>query len=84
MAKRVAKPKKNEVKTLGQMFGDELNVKFAIASSLARLDGSGIERGYELFGAHLGAGNIAQYGEAGFPPGVPIYRIANQDAPAIP
>jgi len=84
MAKRVTTTKKEDVKTLGQMFGAELNVRFAIASRLARLDGSGLQRGYDRFNIHLNAGNIMQQGEAGFQPGVPIYRIAKPEALAIP
>lgn len=85
MAKRIAKPaKKADVKTLGQMFGDDLNVRFTIASKLARLDDSDLQRGYDRFNIHLTAGNIAQHGDAGFAPGVPVYRIAKPDAPAIP
>lgn len=85
MAKRVAKPaKKADVKTLGQMFGDDLQVCFTIASRLARLDGSDLLRGDDRFNIHLTAGNIVQNGEAGFAPGVPIYRIAKPGAPAIP
>lgn len=85
MAKRIKKPaKKADVKTLGQMFGDALNVRFTIASKLARLDEGCLQRGYDRFNIHLTAGNIVQQGEAGFAPGVPMYRIANPDAPAIP
>lgn len=85
MAKRIAKPaKKADVKTLGQIFGDDLNVRFTIASKLARLDGSDLQRGYDRFNIHLTAGNIVQHGEAGFAPGVPVYRIVNIEAPAIP
>lgn len=84
MAKRIAKTKQPDQKTLGQLFGDGRNVCFTIASKLAKLDGTDLEIGYEKFNAHLKAGNIVHDGEAGFAPGIPVYRIAKPDAPAIP
>lgn len=82
MGKRVKKP--TDQKTLGQLFGDERYVSFTILGALARLAGSDIECGYEKLKFHLKAGNIVHAGEVGIYPGVPVYRIANPDAPAIP
>jgi len=80
MAKRTVK---KDAKTLGQMFGDERNVRFAISSRLARLDKSGLQRGYDRFNIHLSAGNIVADERIGLIENVQTYRIAKPDAPAL-
>lgn len=83
MAKRTAVSPK-DVKTLGTVFRDTVSVRFTFASVIARLTpGNDLETGYAIFDRHLAAGNIVLHGKAGFAPGVPTYRIAKPDAPAL-
>jgi hypothetical protein len=84
MAKRTVKQK--EVVTLGNVFrqGFATNVQFTIASKLARLmPENDLQTGYDIVAKHIEAGNIVQCEVAGIFPGVPVYRIANPQAPAL-
>lgn len=83
MAKRV---KEKQVVTLGWALRDFLadQVKFTMASKLARLTPENdLQNGYAMFARHLAAGNIVEDKKVGFFPGVPTYRIAKPDAPAL-
>lgn len=84
MAKRTVK--ENEVVTLGWALRDFWadQVKFTMASKLARLTPENdLQNGYAMFDRHLAVGNIVEDKKVGFPPGVPTYRIAKPDAPAL-
>lgn len=84
MAKRTVKSK--EVATLGSVFrqGFATNVQFTIASKLARLtDDNDLQKGYDIVARHIAAGNIVEHEKVGVFPGVPTYRIAKPEAPAL-
>ena len=83
MAKRV---KEKQVVTLGWALRDFWadQVKFTFASKLARLTPENdLQNGYAMFDRHLAAGNIVEDKTVGIFPGVPTYRIAKPDAPAL-
>ena len=84
MAKRTVKPPK--AVTLGWALRDFWvnQVRFTIASKLARLTTENdLQTGYDIFDRHLAAGNIVEDKTVGIFPGVPTYRIAKPDAPAL-
>lgn len=80
MAKRVITAKKEEAKTLGQVFGEGLNVQNTIANTLTRISGA---NGFALFDKHVSCGNIKFDRLVGYPPGISAYIIAKPDAPAL-
>lgn len=83
MAKRV---KEKQVVTLGWVLRDFWadQVKFTIASKLARLKPENdLQDGYAMLEKHIAAGNIVEDKKVGIFPGVPTFRIAKPDAPAL-
>ena len=86
MAKRTVKPPK--VVTLGEVFRGyaPFQFKFTFVSKLARLipERNYLQDGEGMFYRHLSAGNIVENGNVvGIFPGIPTYRIAKPDAPAL-
>lgn len=82
MAKRTVKTKPSV--TLSLVFGEMCNVRFTFASNIARLTPrNDLNDGYAIFEKHLAAGNIVEGKIVGIFPGVPTYRIAKPDAPAL-
>jgi len=84
MAKRTVRPPK--VVTLGEVFRGyaPFQFKFTFASKLARLKPENdLQDGYAMLEKHISAGNIVEDKKVGIFPGVPTYRIAKPDAPAL-